>query len=96
MIGEVEKSGILLLEANNTPLVQAVLTAGGPKAWKANKGNVELVSINRNRSATLESFAIDLNQGASNDKKPPLRDGDTVRINRSGLAKDSDAINAVS
>lgn len=95
VIGEVEKPGSLLLEAN-TPLVQAVLTAGGPKAWRANKGNVELVRINRNGSATLERFAIDLSQGASNKKNPPLRDGDTVRVNRSGLAQASDAINAVS
>ena len=95
VIGEVEKPGTLLLEAN-TPLVQAVLAAGGPVAWRANKGNVELVRINRNGSATLERFAIDLSQGASNEKNPPLRDGDTVRVNRSGLAQASDAINAVS
>ena len=95
VIGEVENPGSFLLEAN-TPLVQSVLTAGGPKAWRANKGNVELVRINRNGSATLERFAIDLSQGASNEKNPPLRDGDTVRVNRSGLAQASDAINAVS
>jgi polysaccharide export outer membrane protein len=95
VIGEVEKPGTLGLEAN-TPLVQAVLAAGGPIAWRANKGNVELVRINRNGSATLERFAIDLSQGASNEKNPPLRDGDTVRVNRSGLAEASDAINAVS
>ena len=95
VIGEVETPGRLQLQAN-TPLVQAVLAAGGPKAWRANKGNVELVRINRNGSATLERFAIDLSQGASNDTNPPLRDGDTVKVNRSGLAKASDAINAVS
>jgi polysaccharide biosynthesis/export protein len=76
--------------------VQAVLAAGGPKTRRANKGNVELVRINRNGSATLERFEIDLNQGASNQKNPPLRDGDTVKVNRSSLAQVSDAINAVS
>ena len=95
VIGEVENPGGLQLKAN-TPLVQAVLAAGGPKAWRANVGNVELVRINRNGSATLESFKIDLNQGASNTKNPPLRDGDILRVSRSSLAKTSDAINAVS
>ena len=95
VIGEVETPGRLELEAN-TPLIQAVLAAGGPKAWRANRGNVELVRINRNGSATLERFGIDLNQGASNDRNPPLRNGDTVKVNRSGLAKTSDAISAVS
>ena len=95
VIGEVVTPGRLQLEAN-TPLVQAILAAGGPKAWRANKGNVELVRINRNGSATLERFGIDLNQGASNDRNPPLRNGDTVKVNRSGLAQTSDAIGAIS
>jgi len=95
VIGEVETPGRLQLQAN-TPLMQAVLAAGGPKAWRANKGNVELVRINRNGSATLERFALDLSQGASNAKNPPLRDGDTVKVNTSALAQASDAINAVS
>ena len=95
VIGEVVTPGRLDLQAN-TPLVQAVLAAGGAKNWRANRGNVELVRINRNGSATLERFKIDLSQGASNEKNPPLRDGDTVKVNRSGLAKASDAIGAVS
>ena len=95
VIGEVIRPGILQLKAN-TPLVQAVLAAGGAEGWRANRGNVELVRINRNGSATLKRFAIDLSQGASNDKNPPLRDGDTVKVNRSSVAKVSDAIGGVS
>ena len=94
IIGEVVSPGRLQLPAN-TPLVQAVLAAGGALNWRANRGNVELVRINRNGTATLERFALDLSQGASNSKNPPLRDGDTVKVNRSGLAKASDAIDAV-
>jgi len=95
VIGEVEQPGTLELTAN-TPLIQAVLAAGGPKAWRASTGDVELVRINRNGSATRERFQVNLSQGASNAKNPPLRDGDTVRVNRSSLAKASDAIGAVS
>ena len=95
VIGEVETPGKVELQAN-TPLVQAVLAAGGPKNWRASTGNVELVRINRNGSATLKKFRIDLGEGASNEKNPPLRDGDSVKVNRSTLARASDAINAVS
>ena len=95
VIGEVEKPGRVELQAN-TPLVQAVLAAGGPKNWRASTGNVELVRINRNGSATLKKFRIDLGEGASNERNPPLRDGDSVKVNRSTLARASDAINAVS
>lgn len=95
VIGEVVSPGKLQLMAN-TPLIQAVLAAGGPKNWRANTGNVELVRINRNGSATLRKFKIKLDQGASNAKNPPLRDGDIVRVNRNALAVGSDALGAVS
>ena len=94
VIGEVKGGGRIQVPAN-TPLVQAVLAAGGPIAWRANRGDVELVRINRNGTATREKFALNLGQGASDSKNPPLRDGDTVVVNRSGLAVASDALNAV-
>jgi polysaccharide export outer membrane protein len=95
VIGEVLRPGAVQLQAN-TPLVQAVLAAGGPQSWRASTGNVELVRINRNGTATRQRFALNLSQGASNAKNPPLRDGDTVVVNRSGMAVASDAIGAVS
>ncbi len=94
VVGEVERPGPVSLKAN-TPLVQAVLAAGGPKAWRANQGKVELVRINRNGTATRQSYALNLSQGASNSKNPPLRDADTVYVRRSGLAVASDGITAI-
>lgn len=94
VVGEVKVPGRIQLPAN-TPLVQAVLAAGGPEAWRASTGNVELVRINRNGTATRERFRLNYGQGASNQKNPPLRDGDTVVVNRSSLARTSDAIGAV-
>jgi polysaccharide export outer membrane protein len=95
VIGEVLRPGSLSVPAN-TPLVQAVLAAGGPQVWRASTGNVELVRINRNGTATRERFQLNLSQGASNSKNPPLRDRDTIVVNRSGLAVTSDAIGAIS
>jgi len=94
LVGEVLRPGPLRVGAN-TPLVQAVLAAGGPNAWRANKSNVELVRLNRNGTVSRERFQLNLSQGASNQRNPPLRDGDTVIVNRSGLAVASDAITAV-
>ena len=95
VIGEVNNPGPLQLMAN-TPLVQAVLAAGGLKDWRANSGNVELLRVNRNGSATLRRFRFEMGSGASNEANPPLRQGDTVRVGRSLLAKGSDAIGVVS
>ena len=94
VIGEVNNPGQVELPAN-TPLVQAVLAAGGTSP-RANISNVELVRINRNGSATLKSFRIDLGVGASNDANPPLRDGDSVKVNRSILARAGDTIETLS
>ena len=95
VIGEVKSPGRLQLQPN-TPLVQAVLAAGGLKDWRANGGNVELVRINRNGTAMLKRFRFDMGSDASNESNPPLRQGDTVRVGRSLLAKGSDALGAVS
>jgi polysaccharide export outer membrane protein len=94
VVGEVERPGPVTLKAN-TPLVQAVLAAGGPKSWRANQGHVELVRINRNGTATRQNFALNLSQGASNSTNPPLREADTVLVRRSGLAVASDGIMAI-
>jgi polysaccharide export outer membrane protein len=94
VVGEVKGPGTISVPAN-TPLIQAILAAGGPLQWRANTADVELVRINRNGTATRERFRINYSQGASNAKNPPLRDRDTVIVNRSALAKTSDAIGAI-
>lgn len=94
MVGEVKNPGRLQLRAG-TPLIQAVLAAGGPTPLRANRTNVELVRINRDGTATLRRYAIDYRLGVSGPRNPPLRDGDSVVVNRSVLASGSDVINAV-
>ncbi|MFY8148885.1 MAG: SLBB domain-containing protein [Prochlorococcaceae cyanobacterium] len=94
VVGEVERPGPIPLQAN-TPLVQAVLAAGGPKSWRANTGRVQLVRINRNGSVTRQAFPLDLGAGASLNRNPPLRDRDTIVVGRTNYAKLSDAITAV-
>ena len=94
VIGEVKKPGRVELPAS-TPLVQAVMAAGGANP-RANTRNVELVRINRNGSATLKRFKLDLSAAASNKNNPPLQDGDSVLVNRSRLASAGDAISTVS
>ena len=49
-----------------------------------------------NGSAILKRFRFDMGGDLSNDTNPPLRQGDTIRVGRSLLAKGSDAIGAVS
>jgi len=94
VVGEVVTPGRLNLAAN-TPVVQAVLAAGGPKNWRGKRSDVELVRINRNGTATRQLITIDYNQGVSGLRNPPLRDGDTVVVNRTNFAVATDALGAV-
>lgn len=94
VVGEVTNPGALLLPAN-TPLVQAVLAAGGPDSWRANTSRVQLVRINRNGSLTRRAFYLSLNSAASNENNPPLRDRDAIVVSRSNYAKLADAVDAV-
>jgi len=94
VVGEVVSPGTVTIKAN-TPLVQAVLAAGGPRTWRAKTSNVELVRINRNGSATREIFSINYSQGVSSARNPPMRDGDTIVVNRSSYAVATDALDAI-
>ena len=79
VVGEVNNPGQFNLSAN-TPLIQAVYSAGGPVAWKANKGNITLLRVNSNGSVTKKKFKLDLNTDVSVDKNPPLKDRDIVYV----------------
>jgi polysaccharide export outer membrane protein len=94
VVGEVVKPGRVQLRAN-TPVVQAILAAGGPVTYRSRRSDVELVRINRNGTATREVFRLDYSQGVSGAFNPPLRDGDTVIVNRSTYARVTDAIEAI-
>ncbi len=94
VVGEVKTPGKLELPAG-TPLMQALLAAGGPTPMRANRNNVELVRINRDGTATLRRYMIDFRQGVSGPRNPPLKDGDSIVVNRSVFASGTDTLNAV-
>ncbi len=101
IIGSVNTPGTTKIKSN-TPLVQAIMQAGGPVQWKSNKGNVELIRINQNGSAYRKRFKIDLSQSMSREKNPILKDGDLIKVNpnliqnlASGLAAVTDPLTGI-
>jgi len=95
VVGEVKSPGRIQVKAG-TPLIQALFAAGGATPMRANRNNVELVRINRDGTAILRRYTLDYKLGVSGPSNPPLRDGDTVIVNRSVLASGSDLVNVVS
>ncbi len=97
IMGQVNSPGMQQVPAN-TPLIQAIYLAGGPVEWKANRGNIELLRINRNGSATRRRFKLNrrtIEGGVSNKNNPPLSNGDIVRVHTNPIAKITSGIGAV-
>ena len=94
VIGQVINPGQLEVNAN-TPLVQAVLMAGGPIAWDTNTGNIELIRINKNGSAFRKRYKLNLSEGASSQNNPPLMNRDVIYVRSTILNKVSTGVEKV-
>ena len=94
ILGEVKAPGTLSLPAN-TPLVEAIFRAGGTRQWRANKNSIELVRLNRNGVTTREVFSYRADRDISQAFNPPLRDRDTIIVNRSFFGQALDVVNEV-
>ncbi len=94
VIGEVRSPGTISVPAN-TPLAEAIFRAGGAENWRANKNDIQLVRLNRNGTTTREVFSYRDGLGVSKGLNPPLRDRDTIIVNRTFYAEALDVINQV-
>jgi polysaccharide export outer membrane protein len=94
IIGEVTRPGTITVPAN-TPLIEAIFRAGGPRQWRANKKSIELVRLNRNGATTREVFNYREDLDISKGFNPPLRDRDTIIVNRSFFGQALDVVNDV-
>ena len=93
VIGEVVKPGRLLIDSN-TPLLQSILEAGGPKGSRSSKTNVDLYRINRDGTASHKKFKLDFKAGIS-PSNPLLKNGDVVRVRRNLITRASDSLDTV-
>ena len=95
VMGAVEKPGEYEVKSNTT-LNKAILLANGFVKWKSNKKSIQLFRINSNGSITNKKYKFDINEKASNDKNPTLRDGDIIKVNTIGFSKIKGGINEIS
>lgn len=92
VVGEVNSPGRIAV-APNTPLNQALLTAGG---FNRRAGrSVELVRLNPNGTVTRQRIEVDLAQNVSDQRNPLLRNNDVLLVGRSGAARFSDGLESV-
>jgi polysaccharide export outer membrane protein len=91
VVGEVRNPGIVNVPPN-TPLNQALLSAGGFNNSRARRRSVELVRLNPDGTVTKRDVPINLAQGISEQNNPTLRDNDIIVVNRNGIARVGDTL----
>lgn len=91
VVGEVRNPGIVNIPPN-TPLNQALLSAGGFNNSRARRRSVELVRLNPDGTVTKREVPINLAQGISEQNNPTLRDNDIIVVNRNGIARIGDTL----
>ncbi|HEY9651737.1 MAG TPA: polysaccharide biosynthesis/export family protein [Coleofasciculaceae cyanobacterium] len=90
VVGEVPRPGAIQIPPN-TPLNQALLTAGGFNN-RARKSSVELVRLNINGTVERRTVEIDFAKGVNDQTNPALRNNDVIIVGRSTLASVSDTL----
>jgi len=91
VVGEVKNPGLVQLPPN-TPLNQAIATAGGFNDSRADEDDVRLIRLNPDGSVLSREVAVDLTRGISEQSNPILRDNDIIVVDRNRATSISDSI----
>jgi polysaccharide export outer membrane protein len=94
VVGEVVTPGPVKVRPN-TPLNQAILAAGGFDAQRANRNEVELVSLKPDGTVDKRKIKIDLGSEVNEETNPVLGQNDVVVVGRSGSTSATDSLGKV-
>ncbi|WP_448561769.1 SLBB domain-containing protein [Trichothermofontia sp.] len=95
VVGEVVKPGVVEVPPN-TPLMQALLAAGGFQANRADRRNVELIRLQPNGTIARRSFAVDFAAAVNETTNPIVQPNDVIIVDRSDFTRTTDQINQLS
>lgn len=90
IVGEVVRPGLLDVPPN-TPLNQAILSAGGFKDDRANQ-NVQLLRLNPDGTVSRQDIAADFAQGINTQSNPILQNQDIIVVSRNTSANILDVL----
>ncbi|XHX80363.1 MAG: SLBB domain-containing protein [Stenomitos frigidus ULC029] len=93
VVGEVKQPGVVKVPPN-TPLNQALLSAGGFNV-RAQQKSIELIRLNSDGTVTRRSISVNFARGLDEEGNPALRNDDIVVVNRSKLTAFSDSLGAI-
>lgn len=94
VVGEVGSPGTVQVPPN-TPLNQALMSAGGFDQTRARRSRVELIRLNPNGTASRRTIKVDLAAGINEETNPSLREFDTIVVSRSGATRTAETITTI-
>ncbi|MEO1465787.1 MAG: polysaccharide biosynthesis/export family protein [Cyanobacteria bacterium J06633_1] len=94
VVGEVGNPGPVQVRPN-TPLNQAILAAGGFDTRRANKSEVELVSLKPDGTVDKRKIKVDLGAEVNEETNPVLGQNDVVVVGRSGTTAATDGLGQI-
>ncbi len=80
VVGEVKEPG----EKNvisGVSLIEAIMIAGGPVDWEANRQNIQLIREDEYGAINVSNFKYNINKSNSITDNPILKDGDIINVN---------------
>ena len=86
VVGEVKSPGTKKIFSGGS-LIDAIMIAGGPKDWEADRQNIKLLRKNDVGEITIESYKYKNNQKISMIDNPVLKDGDIINVNTTSYTK---------
>lgn len=93
VVGEVVSPGAIEVTPN-TPLNQALLSAGGFNN-RARKKSVQLIRLNPNGTVSQQAISVDLGASINDQNNPMLRNNDIIVVGRSTRTQISDTLDGV-
>lgn len=79
----------------NTPLNQALLASGALNRSRVNRKEVDLIRFELNGTVTRRTIEIDLSAAINEQNNPILRNNDVIMVDRSSLARVTDAYDTI-
>ena len=94
VVGEVKQPGEKIV-VSGVSLIEAIMIAGGPVDWQANKQNIQLIREDEYGAINVLSYKYKINKNNSITNNPILKDGDIINVNPANYTKLSRGVKTI-
>ena len=94
VVGEVKQPGEKIV-ISGVSLIEAIMIAGGPVDWQANRQNIQLIREDEYGAINVSSYKYNINKNNSIKNNPILKDGDIINVNAVNYTKFSRGVKTI-